>query len=142
MNNRSALSVTREITRKLLRIRTCVSVSKQRTSTPFRMNTYKKHRGRAVLLLTPSAVMECGGSTPLFLSVAPIADSTPGGRNFSSHPIRVRAWFLPPPTSHQSPTTSHLPFISFLFMLFRTLFTLAAHRNRRNPFSFFRFRTL
>jgi hypothetical protein len=34
------------------RINTCKSVSKQTTLTPFRMNTYEKHRGEGVLLLT------------------------------------------------------------------------------------------
>src|SRR5260370_41180617 len=34
------------------RINTCKSVSKQTTLTPFRMNTYEKHRGVGVLLLT------------------------------------------------------------------------------------------
>src|SRR5258707_11954409 len=34
------------------RINTCKSVSKQTTLTPSRMNTYEKHRGVGVLLLT------------------------------------------------------------------------------------------
>src|SRR5260370_33490631 len=34
------------------RLNTCKSVSKQKTLTPFRMNTYEKHRGVGVLLLT------------------------------------------------------------------------------------------
>src|SRR6266404_5844525 len=34
------------------RMNTCKSVSKQKTLTPFRMNTYEKHRGVGVLLLT------------------------------------------------------------------------------------------
>jgi hypothetical protein len=38
--------------RKPLRMNTCKGVSKQRTLTPFRMNTYEKHRGVGVLLLT------------------------------------------------------------------------------------------
>jgi hypothetical protein len=37
---------------KSFRMRTCKSVSKQRTSSPFRMNTYKKTGGRGVLRLT------------------------------------------------------------------------------------------
>src|SRR5713101_5387963 len=70
MNNRSALSVTREITRKLFRIRTSLkspcksfrmrtykSVSKQRTSTPFRINTYKKQGGGGVSLLLTVLVL-------------------------------------------------------------------------------------
>jgi hypothetical protein len=36
----------------LFGINTCKSVSKQSTLTPFRMNTYEKHRGEGVLLLT------------------------------------------------------------------------------------------
>src|SRR5713226_1403751 len=36
---------------KPFRINTCKSVSKERTLTPFRINTYEKHRGRGVLLL-------------------------------------------------------------------------------------------
>src|SRR5260370_11476074 len=38
------------------RINTCKSVSKQRTLTPFRMNTYEKHRGWGVLWLTSHAM--------------------------------------------------------------------------------------
>jgi hypothetical protein len=37
---------------KPFRMNTCRSVAKQRTLTPFRMNTYEKHRGVGVLLLT------------------------------------------------------------------------------------------
>jgi hypothetical protein len=37
---------------KSFRNNTCENVSKQATLTPFRMNTYEKHRGRGVLLLT------------------------------------------------------------------------------------------
>jgi hypothetical protein len=36
------------------KMNTCKSVSKQMTLTTFRMNTYEKHRGRGVLLLTGS----------------------------------------------------------------------------------------
>jgi hypothetical protein len=38
--------------RNSFRMNTCKSVSKQRTLTPFRMNTYEKHRGEGVLWLT------------------------------------------------------------------------------------------
>ena len=40
------------------RMNTCKSVSKQMTLTPFRMNTYEKHRGEGVLLLTRFPVGE------------------------------------------------------------------------------------
>jgi len=63
----------------LFRINTCKSVSKQTTLTIFRINTYEKHRGEGVLLLTrqTSAV---GGSVstasdrdgPRFLSRVPL----------------------------------------------------------------------
>ena len=43
------------------RMNTCKSVSKQRTLSPFRMNTYAKTRGRGVLLLTVSAQCHCTG---------------------------------------------------------------------------------
>src|SRR5713101_2934697 len=36
---------------KPFRMNTCKSVSKQRTLTPFRINTYEKHRGRGVVPL-------------------------------------------------------------------------------------------
>jgi hypothetical protein len=38
--------------RNSFRMNTCKSVSKQRTLTPFRMNTYEKYRGEGVLWLT------------------------------------------------------------------------------------------
>ena len=43
------------------RMNTCKSVSKQRTLSPFRMNTYAKTGGRGVLLLTISAQCRCRG---------------------------------------------------------------------------------
>ena len=43
------------------RMNTCKSVSKQRTLSPFRMNTYAKTRGRGVLLLTVRAQSRCRG---------------------------------------------------------------------------------
>ena len=62
------------------RIRTCKSVSKQRTSTPFRMNTYKKPGGRGVLLLTkyPTRIF-------VLRSSATIEDSDLVGKNLSAH---------------------------------------------------------
>jgi hypothetical protein len=90
MNNRSALSVTRQITRKpfrfrtsekspckSFRIRTCKSVSKQTTSTPFGINTYKKQGGRGVLLLT---------SYPIRVRI-PSDYREP--KDLSSHPTRM-----------------------------------------------------
>jgi hypothetical protein len=43
------------------RMNTCKSVSKQRTLSPSRMNTYAKTGGRGVLLLTASAKRRCSG---------------------------------------------------------------------------------
>src|SRR6266849_4036668 len=59
------------------RINTCKSVSKQRTLTPFRMNTYEKHRGVGVLLLTKHPMRM------LILSER----SEP--KDLSSHPVRI-----------------------------------------------------
>jgi|SRR2546427_1311795 len=47
------------------RINTCKSVSKQRTSTPFRMNTYEKTRGVGGLILTFSSVIIVTAYAPL-----------------------------------------------------------------------------
>jgi hypothetical protein len=47
------------------RIRTCKSVSKQRTLTPFGMNTYEKTGGRGALLLTWHWTRAYGEPTPL-----------------------------------------------------------------------------
>src|SRR5258707_4271970 len=59
------------------RINTYKSVSKQRTLTPFRMNTYEKHSGVGVLLLTKHPMRM------LILSER----SEP--KDLSSHPVRI-----------------------------------------------------
>jgi hypothetical protein len=86
-------------------INTCKSVSKQTTLTIFRINTYKKHRGEGVLLLTrqTSAV---GGSVssasdrdgPRFLSPVPLRRKRHGARmlwNVAVTPHRETSPLLP-----------------------------------------------
>jgi len=52
------------------RMNTCKNVSKQRTLSPFRMNTYAKTGGRGVLLLTVSAQCHCIGRASARLASA------------------------------------------------------------------------
>ena len=53
---------------KLFRISTCKSVSKQTTLTPFRMNTYEKHRGEGAPPTFPSRNARKHFAHPLFFS--------------------------------------------------------------------------
>jgi hypothetical protein len=71
----------------LFRMNTCKSVSKQKTLTPSRMNTYEKHRGKGVLLLTRQApaVGDSVSSAsdrngPRFLSDVPLRPRRHGAR--------------------------------------------------------------
>jgi hypothetical protein len=133
MNNRPSPSVPRNpirsrvsdnSSRKSFRIRTYKSVSKQITLSPFRINTYKKHGGRGSLLLTEHP-------TRMLVLREPAEAGEP--KDLSSRPARMSLFrsFTSCPSSN-----------SFTSFLLRTLFTLVARRNRRNPFPFFRFRTL
>src|SRR5258708_11671516 len=84
------------------RINTCKSVSKQTTLTPFRMNTYEKHRGVGVLLLTTHPMRmrilsECSESKDP--SSHPIRESvlrSIATKDLSTHPMRMR--ILPAPS--------------------------------------------
>src|SRR5260370_36446290 len=76
------------------RINTCKSVSKQTTLTPFRMNTYEKHRGVGVLLLTTHPMrmrILSEWSESKDLSSNPTRESVRRSiatKDLSSHPIR------------------------------------------------------
>jgi hypothetical protein len=63
-------------------INTCKSVSKQMTLTCFRMNTYEKHRGEGVLLLTRQ--------TPAVGGSVSSASYRSGSRLFSPVPLRQK----------------------------------------------------
>src|SRR6266481_5610362 len=67
--------------RKPFRINTCKSVSKQMTLTPFRINTYEKHRGVGVLLLT---------THPMRMRILSESAAADESRDLSSHPMRMR----------------------------------------------------
>jgi hypothetical protein len=57
------------------RIRTCKSVSKQRTSTPFGMNTYKKIGGRGISLLSTVPVPRFRANAAPLLSGSVVTDN-------------------------------------------------------------------
>src|SRR5258707_10705020 len=63
------------------RINTCKSVSKQTTLTPSRMNTYEKHRGVGVLLLTTHP-------TRIAIPPAPDLPGTQSGASRGHEPAR------------------------------------------------------
>ena len=73
------------------RMNTCKSVSKQRTLTPFRMNTYGKHRGRGImansLLLSTCGRSDVFPSVPLRAAVfgATIRNGTKLGTSRGKH---------------------------------------------------------
>src|SRR5258708_28332648 len=82
--------------RKPFRINTCKSVSKQMTLTPFRINTYEKHRGVGVLLLSTHPMRmrilsERSESKDLSLypSKGVCPDRPSAVKDLSSHPARV-----------------------------------------------------
>ena len=75
------------------RIDTCKSVTKQTTLTCFRINTYEKHRGEGVLLLTRQPTK----------AVCPERPS--GVKDLSSNPMRESV--LRPFSLHGSRVTSH-----------------------------------
>src|ERR1700674_66493 len=75
------------------RINTCKSVTKQTTLTFFRINTYEKHRGRGVLLLTRHPTKDDCPERPS------------GARDLSSFPTKVR--FVHPCGTHEGPGARH-----------------------------------
>src|SRR5258708_6508361 len=64
----------------LFRMNTCKSVSKQRTLTPCRMNTYEKHRGVGVLLLT---------THPMRMRILSESAAADESKDLSSHTARI-----------------------------------------------------
>src|SRR5258708_23109627 len=66
--------------RKPFRINTCKSVSKQMNLTPFRINTYEKHRGVGVLLLT---------THPMRMRILSESAAADESKDLSSHPARI-----------------------------------------------------
>src|SRR5258708_38050857 len=60
-------------------INTCKSVTKQTTLTLFRMNTYEKHRGEGVLLLT---------THPMRMRILSESAAADESKDLSSHPTR------------------------------------------------------
>src|SRR5258708_4630110 len=62
------------------RINTCKSVSKQTTLTLFRINTYEKHRGVGVLLLS---------THPMRMRILSESAAADESKDLSSHPVRI-----------------------------------------------------
>jgi hypothetical protein len=106
-----------------LGINTCKSVSKQKSSTPLESTLAKVYQNKRVQLPLESTLIKNRGGI--------------SSANSSSTLLARRSQVTD--RSSFTSSTSSIPFTSFLF---RTLFTLRVRRNRRNPFSFFRFRTL
>jgi hypothetical protein len=97
------------------RMNTCKSVSKQTTLTPFRMNTYEKHRGWGVLLLATHPIRMRNLPAPLFAGSerSELRILHPGWfygtKDLSSHPVKG---VLLSSTSRQTLRRSHVQTLS------------------------------
>ena len=73
----------KDLSCKSFRMRTCKRLSKQRTSTPFRMNTYEKQGGRGVPLLSTVPVPRFLANAAPLLAGSPTTN--PASSPFFSH---------------------------------------------------------